>query len=797
MKSFYSLISLLILLWIPYGGGILQAQDQVPGAILGTSNGQAALVINEIDYVQPGPGFYDLAEFIELKNIGEVPISLRGYSLVFDDNRFGIFPITVSLQPRIVAPGDYYVICIQEGFSGPRPAVVPNCDTIYTEFLGQFAFPFLPNGPGAIKLLDGLGKVADQVSFEAVVPGYVETAPAVGEHPNRENVGISRYPDGQDTNDNSVDFVASCTTPGEPNTLSLDNCSGCAIAADFFGVGECEDGKITVEVDYTATNNDSPFLLVNADTEAVLDESDFDPVFDPNLVAEIPVPQNKTLRLQVVDKNNLGCRSAILELDVTDCFGPACEPNFVKAGTLRAGNTPGCLNGHEVFLKVREATPPTVPVGYTKLFVLTQGPELMIQKTSTQPVFGVRDPGYYTVHTLVYDPSSVNLGNFVGKPAADLLAYFQAEGICADLDVEGFAFNLKRCGDCEADAGTLKMTNDPGCYDGAREVFLKAEHVGEPIVPTGFELIYVLTMGVNVVIQDTHTQPLFGVNAAGRYAIHAFVYDPATFDPSIIQLGQTTGGEVVSIINDGNICADWDVTGAVFNIEVCPGDPGSEGCPADAGTLRAGNTPGCLNGQEVFLKVRDARPPTIPAGYRRVYVLTVGTELMIQRLSDRAVFGVRQASFYTIHSLVYNSNSLTPSDFTGQPVESLLMYIQSNEICASLDAAGYSFDIQPCATAQSQMQGMNNFSGDSPPWDFRLYPNPSKRELFLEFAHMESGLYDIQLLAQDMKLVRHSQVWDSTERIQLEVKGLSEGFYFLIIRGPQGQMITEKVLIKR
>ena len=66
------------------------------------------------------------------------------------------------------------------------------------------------------------------------------------------------------------------------------------------------------------------------------------------------------------------------------------------AGTLRAGNSPGCYSGNEVFLKVREATPPTIPPGFHKLFVLTRGADLIVQHTSSQPVFGVR--GAWLLH---------------------------------------------------------------------------------------------------------------------------------------------------------------------------------------------------------------------------------------------------------------------------------------------------------------------------------------------------------------------------------------------------------------
>ena len=37
-------------------------------------------------------------------------------------------------------------------------------------------------------------------------------------------VGLSRYPDGQDTGNNDADFSVRCITPGGPNTFSTGGC---------------------------------------------------------------------------------------------------------------------------------------------------------------------------------------------------------------------------------------------------------------------------------------------------------------------------------------------------------------------------------------------------------------------------------------------------------------------------------------------------------------------------------------------------------------------------------------------
>ena len=50
------------------------------------------------------------------------------------------------------------------------------------------------------------------------------------------------------------------------------------------------------------------------------------------------------------------------------------------------------------------------PAGYETLYVLTSGSGLVIQDVSTAASFTVSDTGSYTIHTLVYDPNTLDLG---------------------------------------------------------------------------------------------------------------------------------------------------------------------------------------------------------------------------------------------------------------------------------------------------------------------------------------------------------------------------------------------------
>ena len=306
--------------------------------------------------------------------------------------------------------------------------------------------------------------------------------------------------------------------------------------------------------------------------------------------------------------------------------------------------------------------------------------------------------------------------------------------------------------------------------------------------------IFVLTQGMNLVIQKVSERAVFGVNGPGKYAIHTLVYDPETFDIRRIRLRQTTGGEVLDMINSQKLCADLDVTGAIFQIEPCEGDPtGSDpDCVADAGTVRPASSPGCFSGGEKFLKVQDGVAPTVPQGYRRIYVLTTGPNLMIKGLSDRPVFGVKEAGMFKVHSLVYNSNTLNPAPFAGQPAGNLLAYIAANDICASLDVAGTDFNIGLC----NSMAGNSTSSvwrKASEIQGYRVYPNPTTGVLNVQPGTLEEGRLTVYNGVG--QLVFQGRI-ESYQEVKVDLGNRKAGLYIVQLVGKQAT-VTERVILSR
>lgn len=124
---------------------------------------------------------------------------------------------------------------------------------------------------------------------------------------------------------------------------------------------------------------------------------------------------------------------------------------------------------------------------------------------------------------------------------------------------------------CEAVASTLVADeDDDNCLsDGSANLSATVDVAGN--VPAGFDQVYVLTSGENLVVEDVSSVPAFTVSDTGRFTIHCFVFDPTFLSLQSIDLGTTTGAEVVALLVQGNgsVCGDLDVVGAPFDVEAC------------------------------------------------------------------------------------------------------------------------------------------------------------------------------------------------------------------------------------
>ncbi len=191
-----------------FGDGIPGPGDPCPDP--GGNPDDITLVINEIDYDQPSS---DTAEFIELKNVGAVDVDMTGVTVELVNGSNDSVYNTINLPAETLAPGDYFVIC-------GNPANTPRCDLVASP-----SSNLLQNGgPDGAAIRLGAALI-DAISYEGDIPSIVEgSGVGLADSGSIPFVSLSRQPDGNDTDQNNVDFSLRCTTPGLENSADTTDC---------------------------------------------------------------------------------------------------------------------------------------------------------------------------------------------------------------------------------------------------------------------------------------------------------------------------------------------------------------------------------------------------------------------------------------------------------------------------------------------------------------------------------------------------------------------------------------------
>lgn len=208
-------------------------------------------IINEIDYDQGGT---DDAEFIEIYNPCGQTIDLSTYSLQLINGANGNTYETINLTGSL-SPGAYFVICT-------NAASTANCDldvTINVDYIQDGA-------PDAIALFND-GTITDVVSYEGNVAGFVEGSGAgLEDDGSLTSFGISRIPNGFDSDMNNADFIQAFSTPGAPNIdsgIPLTNPTACQLNLPF------PDGSCTSDNEFTISVTGVAGSQLGADVELI------------------------------------------------------------------------------------------------------------------------------------------------------------------------------------------------------------------------------------------------------------------------------------------------------------------------------------------------------------------------------------------------------------------------------------------------------------------------------------------------------------------------------------------------
>ncbi|MFP4847250.1 T9SS type A sorting domain-containing protein, partial [Winogradskyella sp. PE311] len=475
-------------------------------------------------------------------------------------------------------------------------------------------------------------------------------------------------------------------------------------------------------------------------------------------------------------------------------------PCTAEAGTLTAVASSVCSTG-EVTISATPNGDANEPAGFSTIYVLTSGTDLVIEQVNGTPDFTVEGGGDFTIHTLVYpsdlDLSIVELGVTTGFDVNSLLIQGGGE-LCASLDVAGAPVSITN-----PDAGTLTATaTSVELSNGEAE--LSATPNGDANEPSGYSTIFVLTSGSDLVIEQVNATPDFTVTEAGDYTIHTLVY-PSDLDLSVVELGVTTGFDVNGLLvqGGGSLCASLDIAGAPIHVD----EEATAECTADAGTLYSFQPIQCLSGGVATIFAEEVDAPVIPNGYVQTFVLTNAFSLTILDVSNTPEFEVDHVGFYRIHSLVYDPNTLDLGIVELGSTTALdvlpLLEQGGGDICASLDVHGAVNLVLPGWICNffnnffgfgrnAEGDAVNNWLNEFDSYDsfedailgelteVTTYPNPVKTTLNIKTLLFEDEIINFSVIDIQGRVLKRGVINTiSRDSHQLDMSNLSMGTYIV------------------
>lgn len=181
-------------------------------SMLLVSSTQAALMINEVDYDQVGT---DSAEFIELFNSGNHQLILEDYRLDLINGSTASTYRSFDLSGLSIDAGGYLVLC-------GNNLTVMNCSLEVAP-----SNNLIQNGgsDGDGIALYQISELIDSLTYEGILSPFTEGPAATPSDSNGLTMSLSRLPNGIDLDQNGIEFVAGCLTPGSANQAGNGDCS--------------------------------------------------------------------------------------------------------------------------------------------------------------------------------------------------------------------------------------------------------------------------------------------------------------------------------------------------------------------------------------------------------------------------------------------------------------------------------------------------------------------------------------------------------------------------------------------
>ncbi|NJN33807.1 MAG: HYR domain-containing protein, partial [Saprospiraceae bacterium] len=242
------------------------------------------------------------------------------------------------------------------------------------------------------------------------------------------------------------------------------------------------------------------------------------------------------------------------------------------------------------------------------------------------------------------------------------------------------------CGECLAKAAKVKTGQLHYTLNSNGVVDVAFEQSSPNTVPQGYKVLYLLTQKDNQIVQSWSEKPTFHICDTGKFCIHVLVYDPKTVDTSKFVVNTTRGIDIAAEFKErgGNICGSYDFDGTCINVSRCV---------AKAGTVKLETTVVSLEKDNgALISGKPTTDSNVPNGYKVLYVLTKGSNLVIMQASETPQFRVKDTGDYRVHTFVYdpatlNLNVIVLTQTKASEVLPLL-FENGGSICASLNVQG-------------------------------------------------------------------------------------------------------------
>lgn len=417
--------------------------------------------------------------------------------------------------------------------------------------------------------------------------------------------------------------------------------------------------------------------------------------------------------------------STIYSVTVTDCYGCTITddftvnvlPDYDQDGDCREScEVRACkmkldldeilyscdYNYGVIQVSASELVPGVVPPGYKRVFLLTDGDILRIEMMDDYPVFPIQSPIKgdlkCRIHCFVYNPDQIDLASIIEfgtTTVFDLADLIDAEGWCADADLEGAVFQVLQCaavGDFvwdDLNANGLQDQGEPGLAGIGVQLYDQAGTIVRSTVTnsSGKYGFYDLRPGDYRIHFD---KPANYVGTTKNVNGNASKDSDAGHDTGMTNMFTLHGDEFLNQIDAGfysiNICNPY------CEIEI---DGPSEYY------LCQMTTPSQL------ITVKSTGNDIIPNGYSVLYIVTEGSALNIEKFGAMASFEIPkpQPGVCHVHCLVYDGNPSSENFFnvTGwmnsndqKTLVDLQNAMEMADVCYYMDMDGARFEFIDC-----------------------------------------------------------------------------------------------------